>query len=244
MEIKTFKIRLSYFVYNPDSKINHDTIYIDETDNFNKLYGIRFEWNWLNVADDYSEENKEYYGNYNKLNYGYDDNDVYMEVEYKGGFCCIELLANTPLNKHVTVYDSYRKQLITRTLFDWIKLSLNSHLSDGIGENPVAYYGDRDNEVWLSDIITDEPLDKTGCYFYVGEPIRVIDDPGELKKIEYPDYIKLWNDIEKKHTEYYDDENKLVKHCDNMSIYHDREKLNYKAIKYALNKIAELYDKG
>lgn len=244
MEIKTFKIRLSYSVYNPDSKINHDTIYIDETDNFNKLYGIRFEWNWLNVADDYSEENKEYYRNYNKLNYGYDDNDVYMEVEYKDGFCCIELLANTPLNKHVTVYDSYRKQLITRTLFDWIKLSLNGHLSDGIGENPVAYYGDRDNEVWLSDIITDEPLDKTGCYFYVGEPIRVIDDPEELKKIEYPDYIKLWNDIEKKHIEYYDDGKKMVKHRDNMTIYNDREKLNHRAIKYALDKIKELYDKG
>ena len=58
MEIKTFKIRLSYSVYNSDSKKNYDTVYVDETNDFNKLYDIGFEWNWLDVASDYSGEDK------------------------------------------------------------------------------------------------------------------------------------------------------------------------------------------
>lgn len=242
MEIKTFKIRLSYSVYNPDPKINHDTVYIDETDDFTKLYGIGFEWNWLNVGDGYSGKDRESHENYYKLHYGYDDSDAYTEITYKDGFCCIELLANTPLNKHVTVYDSYGKKLITRTLFDWIKISINGSLSDGVGENPVGYYNDRDNEVWLSDIITDEKLNETGNYFYIGDPIQVIDDPEEIKKIEYPDYKKCRDDIVNKHSEYYDDAKTMLKKRDNSAIYKECEELNNIAIKYALDKINELYN--
>lgn len=244
MEIKTFKIRLSYSVYNPDTKINHDEIYIDETDNFDKLYGIGFVFNWLKVADDYYVGlQKQYRENYYKLYHGYDDSDVTMDVTYKDGLCCIELLVSKPLDTPVTTYNSYRKTLTTRTLFDWIKISLNGKLSDGVGENPVAYYDDPDNEVWLSDIITDEKLDKNGEYFYIGEPIRVIDDPIEVEKIMLPDFDYRREQIKNKYTEYCDDNKQIVKTCDYEKIYHEREILNNEAIKFALNKIAELYDK-
>lgn len=243
MEIKTFKIRLSYSVSNPDPKIKYDTIYIDETNDFNKLYNRSFEWNWLNVAGDYSEPEKQYRENYNKLYHGYDDSDVTMDVTYKDGLCCVELLVSKPLDTPVTTYDSYRKTLTTRTLFDWIKISLDGHLSDGVGENPVAYYDNRDNEVWLSDIITDEKLNEDGNYFYIGEPIRVINDPIEVEKIMLPDFAYRREQIVNKYTEYYDDNKQMVKTRDHSKIYHECEILNNEAIEFALSKIAELYDK-
>lgn len=93
---------------------------------------------------------------YDKRCYGFNINDVIMEVTFDNGYYIIDLLSNLPLSTIVSYHNGYGEAFKKEvTLKEAIIDFLDGCLSDGIGENPIGkvVYNHTTHDVWLGKLI-------------------------------------------------------------------------------------------
>ena len=162
MENLTFKIPLLMYSdteFNPKYKgtcliRNMEDLNISEVKGIEKLSG---QYCW--IYDCYKWERKNdvaKFLKYDKETYGFNIDDVIMEVKFNNGYYLVEIVTNKPLSSIVTYNNGYKNGPTTRTSLKQAIISfLNGCLSDGIGENPIGSvtYNHTTHEVWLGDLI-------------------------------------------------------------------------------------------
>jgi len=186
METKEFKIRLLIHVEG-----NSSPNYVDElpSEKYANIDCLDCEFNWLKTYNSQcSEELFKYYELLSKIEEGYNDNDVSMNVKFENGYIHVTLTTPGKFDTPVTVLEN-EKTLITRTLFEWIKIAINGQLGDGIGEDAVAVYkdGEQKYDIWLTELITDEETDDHGRYFAIGKPLHIEQDSKVINALFNPE---------------------------------------------------------
>ena len=154
MYLKKYKIPLEIISNNPISENSHKNgEYSAYRTNLGELdlkqsdideLGGQFDWinTWVNDE-------------YHRRMLGFNNKDVLMEVIYDKGYYIVTLVSDKPFNTIVrnNRYCSSNGPWEEVTLEEAIVRYINGCLSDGIGENPIAYieYQDEVCDVWLKE---------------------------------------------------------------------------------------------
>lgn len=203
METKEFKIRL-FMYYDEKTCTRH---FLDELpkEEYSKVKDLHCLHDWL-ALEDGDDLRARHRAVYHKLQYGFNNDDIALDVKFENGYIKVTLIAADSFDKLVTVMkdesSTIKPKLITRPLLDWVKISLNGQLSDGIGENPVGTYksGDVEYELWLGDIVTDievdedEIIDEDGTFF-IGEPDSIETDQNVIESLYNIAYKKAIEEL-------------------------------------------------
>lgn len=154
MYLKKYKIPLEIISMNPISKNSHKngeySMYrtnLGELDlkqsDIDELDG---QYDWIDAW-----RNSEY----DRKMMGFNNKDVLMEVIYEKGYYIVTLVSDKPFdtivgnNQYYSSSDSWEEATLEEAIVRYIK----GCLSDGIGENPIAYieYQDEVCDVWMID---------------------------------------------------------------------------------------------
>lgn len=172
MNILSFLVRLCYINVNGELQHLDKLAEVQEKDVY-----LSCLWPWI-----VDEESGTFEKLHDKVTQGFNSDDLLMEVTYHEGFVQVEILTDTPFETPVPVYDSCLRKVTIRPLIDWIKISIDGALSDGVGENSVGFYKHSYCELFLDSIISDEPHNER--YFIGDTAIKTIEDID----IELPGY--------------------------------------------------------